>query len=153
MKISVFGVGYVGLVTGACLAELGNQVLCCDTNPEKIQSLKKLKSPFYERGLEEIIERNGRAGRLEFFRHRDKRIAAQRKLGRFFLQLSKTLTARRGVIQGHGNRRRQSNRLNRPFHTILRAHHSDHQDNHKRGSNDNLCFIFLSHLIQSNEPL
>lgn len=66
MRISIFGAGYVGLVTGACLAELGNEVLACDTDSDKIKKLKNLKSPFYEPGLEEIIQRNVKQGRLKF---------------------------------------------------------------------------------------
>ncbi len=66
MKISIFGTGYVGLVTGACFAELGNHVLCCDIDPEKIAKLKKGEVPFYEPGLAEIVERNIREQRLLF---------------------------------------------------------------------------------------
>lgn len=66
MKVTVIGTGYVGLVTGACLAEVGNHVLCVDIDTAKIQLLKSGGIPIYEAGLEEIIHRNTAAGRLEF---------------------------------------------------------------------------------------
>lgn len=66
MKVTVIGTGYVGLVTGACLAEVGNHVLCVDIDAAKIQLLKSGGIPIYEAGLEEIIHRNTAAGRLEF---------------------------------------------------------------------------------------
>ena len=66
MKISVIGSGYVGLVTGACLAEVGNDVLCVDVDAEKIKILKSGGSPIFEPGLEEMIQRNVAAGRLNF---------------------------------------------------------------------------------------
>jgi len=66
MKISVFGAGYVGLVTGACFADLGNEVLCCDVDPEKIKKLNSGQSPFYEPGLSEMAARNTGEKRLRF---------------------------------------------------------------------------------------
>jgi len=65
-NITVVGVGYVGLVTGACLADLGNQVICINRSKEKSDNLKKGILPIYEPGLEEIVRRNTEAGRLHF---------------------------------------------------------------------------------------
>jgi len=66
MRITIFGSGYVGLVTGACFAETGNNVMCVDVDKEKVRQLQDGRSPIYEPGLEELIRRNLRAGRLEF---------------------------------------------------------------------------------------
>lgn len=66
MKVSVIGTGYVGLVTGACLAEVGNQVMCLDIDESKIRSLKDGRIPIYEPGLEDIVKRNMESGKLCF---------------------------------------------------------------------------------------
>ena len=66
MNITVIGTGYVGLVTGACLADAGNNVFCLDLNQQKIQQLNDGKIPIFEPGLEPIVKRNREAGRLRF---------------------------------------------------------------------------------------
>ena len=66
MKISVIGTGYVGLVTGACLADMGNEVLCLDVDVEKINRLRKGIIPFYEPGLDTLVTRNVSENRLFF---------------------------------------------------------------------------------------
>ena len=66
MKVSVIGTGYVGLVTGACLAEMGNDVLCLDVDPDKIRILEEGGIPIHEPGLDAVVARNVKAGRLAF---------------------------------------------------------------------------------------
>lgn len=66
MNVTVFGSGYVGLVTGACLAEVGNHVMCVDVDPAKIDLLNNGGIPIYEPGLEEMVARNRESGRLKF---------------------------------------------------------------------------------------
>lgn len=66
MNITVFGTGYVGLVAGACLAEVGHQVTCMDINPERIQRLNDGDNPIFEPGLSPILQQNRAAGRLRF---------------------------------------------------------------------------------------
>jgi len=65
-NITVVGVGYVGLVTGVCFSDLGNRVVCVDISEEKIKGLKQGILPIYEPGLEELVERNVKSGRLSF---------------------------------------------------------------------------------------
>ena len=66
MRVTIFGSGYVGLVTGACLADAGNHVICVDVDASKIERLNRGELPIHEPGLDEIIARNAKAGRLEF---------------------------------------------------------------------------------------
>ena len=66
MKITVIGTGYVGLVTGACLSEMGNHVVCLDVDARKIEILNSGGIPIHEPGLQEMVQRNAAAGRLEF---------------------------------------------------------------------------------------
>ena len=66
MKITVIGTGYVGLVSGTCLADVGNDVLCLDVDAEKIRILQSGKIPIFEPGLEAMVKRNADAGRLRF---------------------------------------------------------------------------------------
>ena len=66
MKVTVIGTGYVGLVTGTCLAEMGNTVTCVDIDPRKIDMLNHGELPIYEPGLDELVHRNADSGRLKF---------------------------------------------------------------------------------------
>ncbi len=66
MRVTIFGTGYVGLVTGACFAEVGNDVVCVDVDVEKIERLNQGEIPIFEPGLEAIVLRNCEAGRLQF---------------------------------------------------------------------------------------
>ncbi|MEW6166223.1 MAG: UDP-glucose/GDP-mannose dehydrogenase family protein [Pseudomonadota bacterium] len=66
MKVTVFGSGYVGLVTGVCLADSGNHVVCVDVDAARIERLKSAHCPFYEPGVDELLERNLRARRMRF---------------------------------------------------------------------------------------
>ena len=66
MRITIFGSGYVGLVTGACLADAGNHVLCVDVDERKTAMLQRGEVPIHEPGLESLIRRSADAGRLRF---------------------------------------------------------------------------------------
>jgi UDPglucose 6-dehydrogenase len=66
MKVTIYGSGYVGLVTGACLAQVGNHVLCVDIDQAKIEALRQGHIPIYEPGLEDMVQENIQAGRLSF---------------------------------------------------------------------------------------
>src|SRR3569833_479572 len=66
MKVTIFGTGYVGLVTGACLAEMGNHVVCVDVDEAKVEGLRRGVVPIFEPGLEPIVKRNHASGRLDF---------------------------------------------------------------------------------------
>src|SRR6185437_1791068 len=66
MRVTIFGSGYVGLVTGACLADAGNHVVCVDVDAGKIERLNRGEVPIHEPGLDALIKRNAEAGRLEF---------------------------------------------------------------------------------------
>lgn len=66
MKVAVIGAGYVGLVTGTCFAEIGNEVVCVDNDPKKLAVLKKGNVPIYEPGLDVLIKKNVKANRLSF---------------------------------------------------------------------------------------
>ena len=78
MRVSVFGTGYVGLVTGACLADVGHQVTCVDVDVAKIEGLKEGRIPIFEPGLEDLVLANQRAGRLTFTTDASEAIAAAR---------------------------------------------------------------------------
>ena len=66
MRVTIFGTGYVGLVTGACLAEVGHDVVCVDIDAAKVEGLNRGEIPIYEPGLEPMVKANHAAGRLEF---------------------------------------------------------------------------------------
>src|SRR5437762_6358832 len=66
MRIAMIGTGYVGLVSGACLADFGHQVTCIDRDADKIVALCRGEMPIYEPGLEDLVQSNARQGRLKF---------------------------------------------------------------------------------------
>ena len=75
MKLTIVGTGYVGLVTGACLAEVGNEVLCLDVDAGKVADLRAGIIPIHEPGLEALVRRNQQAGRLRFTTDVDEAVA------------------------------------------------------------------------------
>ena len=75
MKVTIVGTGYVGLVTGACLSEMGNHVVCLDVDPRKIETLNAGRLPIHEPGLLDIVRRNADGGRLEFTTDVDRAVA------------------------------------------------------------------------------
>ena len=76
MQLTVIGCGYVGLVTGGCLADAGHEVTCTDNDPAKMQMLEAGKVPIYEPGLEPVLERARKSGRLRFMRNSGEAIRA-----------------------------------------------------------------------------
>src|SRR3546814_2193272 len=66
MKVTVFGIGYVGLTQGAVLAEVGHDVVCVDVDADKVEKLKQGEIPLYEPGLRNLVKENQTAGRLDF---------------------------------------------------------------------------------------
>ena len=66
MQIAIAGTGYVGLVTGVCLAEVGWNITCIDIDEEKVKKMKLGKSPIYEADLEELMEKNYEQGRIDY---------------------------------------------------------------------------------------
>ena len=75
MNIAVVGTGYVGLVTGTCFAETGNQVICVDIDEKKVNRMRQGEVPIYEPGLDVLFDRNTRQGRLQFTTNLEEAIA------------------------------------------------------------------------------
>jgi len=75
MKVTIYGAGYVGLVTGACLSDVGNDVLCVDVNEDRVAALNRGEIPIYEPGLSKIITKNCKTGRLRFTTDADEAVA------------------------------------------------------------------------------
>src|ERR1700683_2495400 len=75
MKVTIFGSGYVGLVSGACLADAGNHVLCVDVDERKVAMLTRGEVPIHEPGLDVMVKRNADAGRLRFTTNAEEGVA------------------------------------------------------------------------------
>jgi UDPglucose 6-dehydrogenase len=75
MRVVMIGTGYVGLVSGACFADFGHEVVCIDNNPDKIKMLNRGEIPIFEPGLDELVEQNTKAGRLAFSSDPEKAVA------------------------------------------------------------------------------
>ena len=76
MRVTVIGAGYVGLVTAACFADVGNTVVCVERDPRRIDALRQAQVPFYEPGLSELVARNAQAGRMRFVQELAEGLAA-----------------------------------------------------------------------------
>jgi Predicted UDP-glucose 6-dehydrogenase len=66
MRVAMIGTGYVGLVSGTCFSEFGHTIICVDKNPDRINALQQGKMPIFEPGLDDLVARNVKAGRLTF---------------------------------------------------------------------------------------
>ena len=88
MRLAILGTGYVGLVTGTCFADFGNMVACIDKDAAKVEGLRQGRIPIYEPGLQELVERNSREGRLSFTTNLAAGIAAALVFGLYVLTLS-----------------------------------------------------------------
>src|SRR3546814_6734595 len=66
MRVAMIGTGYVGLVSGTCFSEFGHTVICVDKNPDRIEALQRGEIPIFEPGLDDLVARNVKAGRLSF---------------------------------------------------------------------------------------
>ena len=115
MDIAVIGTGYVGLVTGAVFADLGNDVVCVDNDERKVRGLLEGKMPIFEPGLEEMVLRNASDGRLAFTTDLETAVRDAEVLfiavptpagGDGRSDLSAVETVARGIARAHGARRR-----------------------------------------------
>ena len=93
MDLSIIGSGYVGLVTGACFADVGHNVICVDNDPRKIESLQAGRIPIYEPGLEEFVHRNVRHGVFALPAASRKGLIIRRLYSSLFLRRSSRMAA------------------------------------------------------------
>ena len=95
MRVVMIGTGYVGLVSGACFADFGHDVICVDRDADKIASLNQGDIPIYEPGLDELVERNVTAGRIRFTTSLPEAVSnadvVRRRTRRFLQQSCETL--------------------------------------------------------------